>query len=1167
MAGHAPTLESMSSPDAQLGDRYDAVAGRVLLSGVQALVRLPVDQRRADAAARLRTAGFVTGYPGSPLAGYDLELSRHRDLLEEWGVVHQPGLNEELAATAIAGSQLAMLQPDRTVDGVSSYWYGKSPGLDRAGDAIRHGNLMGTGPTGGVLVLVGDDPQAKSSSVPSTSEPSLFALGLPILSPADPQDLLDLGLHGVALSRASGLWVGVRIPASVADASQSVVVDAERLTRRAPEREIDGVAFTHRVTAQLLGATLIELERSLYGARLEMARRYAALNELDRVTQRGPHDVVGVVAAGPAYLAVEHALRRVGLDERTLADAGVRLLKIAVPHPLNEALVREFARDLREVVVVEDKRGFLENLVKAALYGTANAPRVVGKHDEAGRDLIPPTGEVDPDALADVLAQRILAQRENAALRAWRERQRPPAGRPLPLVRGAYFCAGCPHSTAVRVPDGARVGSGSGCHGLAIQMDPRQVGTVVGRFQMGGEGAMWNGMSHFIDAEHFFQNLGDGTFAHSGSLALRASVASGVNITYKLLVNSAVAMTGGQPITGGRGLGDLTRLLLAEGVRRIIVTTVNPHDSRYAGLPDSVAVWERRRLIEAQRLLAVTPGVTVLIHDQECATEARRRRRRAGAEVRRHVVINPLVCDGCGECGALSNCLAVRPVDTPWGRRTEIHQESCTLDGTCLDAACPALLTVIAEPGHRRAPVRAVDPTRLVEPPSRRVPRDFSVRVTGVGGTGVVTVAQVLAWAAHLEGRAVRTMDQTGIAQKGGAVVSDLRVSDEAVTAPHRLGAGECDLYLGGELLVAADPKNLLAADPHRTLAVVSTSRVPTGRQVADPTIAYPDLDEIRARVDAVTRRDESRWLNAADLSRRLLGSDTFANVVLLGVAYQIGALALRATSIERALEVNGVAVNENVTAFRLGRLVVTDPGAPELTDDAGPAHGATSATDARARGEIVALVGAPVGSELEGLVSARVADLARYQDLAYARRYAGVVARVRRGEVRVRDDDDPLARTVAIQLHRLMAYKDEYEVAALLTDPAQRARLRDDYGSRVRVAYHLRPPLVRRLGRSRPLTIGSWSDSTLRALVHLRRLRGTALDPFGHDHVRQLERRVRDDYATQMIRLADELTAETYERALALAELADLLRGFDDVKTARHATYDRRRRELLASP
>jgi indolepyruvate ferredoxin oxidoreductase len=509
----------------------------------------------------------------------------------------------------------------------------------------------------------------------------------------------------------------------------------------------------------------------------------------------------------------------------------------------------------------------------------------------------------------------------------------------------------------------------------------------------------------------------------------------------------------------------------------------------------------------------------------------------------------------------------VRPVDTPWGRRTEIHQESCTLDGTCLDAACPALLTVIAEPGHRRAPVRAVDPTRLVEPPSRRVPRDFSVRVTGVGGTGVVTVAQVLAWAAHLEGRAVRTMDQTGIAQKGGAVVSDLRVSDEAVTAPHRLGAGECDLYLGGELLVAADPKNLLAADPHRTLAVVSTSRVPTGRQVADPTIAYPDLDEIRARVDAVTRRDESRWLDAADLSRRLLGSDTFANVVLLGVAYQIGALALRATSIERALEVNGVAVNENVTAFRLGRLVVTDPGAPELTDDAGPAHGATSATDARALGEIVALVGAPVGSELEGLVSARVADLARYQDLAYARRYAGVVARVRRGEVRVRDDDDPLARTVAIQLHRLMAYKDEYEVAALLTDPAQRARLRDDYGSRVRVAYHLRPPLVRRLGRSRPLTIGSWSDSTLRALVHLRRLRGTALDPFGHDHVRQLERRVRDDYATQMIRLADELTAETYERALALAELADLLRGFDDVKTARHATYDRRRRELLASP
>ena len=1155
----------MSFPDARLGDRYDAVHGRVLMSGVHALVRLPLDQRRADAAAGLRTAGYITGYPGSPLAGYDLELSRQRELLDTWGVVHQPGLNEELAATAIAGSQLALLQPDRTVDGVSSYWYGKSPGLDRAGDAIRHGNLMGTGPTGGVLVLVGDDPQAKSSSVPSTSEPTLFALGLPILSPADPQDLLDLGLHGVALSRASGLWVGVRIPASVADASQSVLVDADRLTRRAPEREIDGVAFTHRVTAQLLGATLIELERSLYGSRLEMARRYAALNGLDRVTAHGARDVVGIMAAGPAYRAVEHALRRAGLDERDLADAGVRLVKVAVPHPLNEVLVREFARDLHEVIVVEDKRGFLENLVKAALYGVTNAPRVVGKHDESGRELIPPTGEVDPDALADVLASRILAQRENAALRAWGERERPSASRPLPLVRGAYFCAGCPHSTAVRVPDGARVGSGSGCHGLAIQMDPRQVGTVVGRFQMGGEGAMWNGMSHFIDADHFFQNLGDGTFAHSGSLALRASVASGVNITYKILVNSAVAMTGGQPIAGGRGLGDLTRLLLAEGVRRIIVTTANPRDPRYAGLPDSVAVWERHRLIEAQRLLATTAGVTVVIHDQECATDARRRRRREGAEVRRHVVINPLVCDGCGECGALSNCLAVRPVDTPWGRRTQIHQESCALDGTCLDAACPAFLTVTAEPGRRHTTV-SIDPARLLDPPPPRVPRDFTVRVTGVGGTGVVTLAQVLAWAAHLEGRTVRTMDQTGIAQKGGAVVSDLRVHDEDVAAPHRLGAGECDLYLGGELLVAADPKNLLAADAGRTVAVVSTSRVPTGRQVADPTIAYPDLDDIRARVDATTRRDENRWLDASDLSRRLLGSDTFANVVLLGVAYQIGALALRAASIERALQVNGVAVDANITAFRLGRLSVAEPDAPELAGTTSPLT-ATWSAPASAVSEVVALVGASPGSELERLVTSRTADLARYQDLAYARRYAGVVARVRRGESRVRDDDDPLARAVAIQLHRLMAYKDEYEVAALLLDPAPRAQLHAAYGSRARVVYHLRPPLVRRLGRSRPLAVGSWGDTALRALVRLRRLRGTALDPFGHDRVRQLERRVRDDYAVQMIHLADELTAESYDRALALAELPDLLRGFDDVKTARHADYDRRRRELLTSP
>ncbi len=1134
------------------------------MTGVQALVRLPLDQRRGDAAAGLRTAGFITGYPGSPLAGYDLELARQRDLLAKWGVVHQPGLNEELAATAIAGSQLAMLQPDRTVDGVSSFWYGKSPGLDRAGDAIRHGNLMGTGPTGGVLVLVGDDPQAKSSSVPSTSEPTLFALGLPILSPADPQDLLDLGLHGVALSRASGLWVGVRVPASVADASQSVLVDAERFTRLTPDREIDGVEFTHRVTAQLLGATLIELERSLYGSRLEMARRYAALNGLDRVTHQGPHDVLGIVAAGPAYLAVEYALRRAGLDEGSLSDAGVRLLKIAMPHPLNDSLVREFARDLREIVVVEDKRGFLENLVKAALYGTTDAPIVVGKHDETGRHLIPPTGDVDPDALTDVLAARILAHREVAVLRAWGERTRPPAHRPLPLVRGAYFCAGCPHSTAVRVPDGARVGSGSGCHGLAIQMDSRQVGTVVGRFQMGGEGAMWNGMSHFISADHFFQNLGDGTFAHSGSLALRASVASGVNITYKILVNSAVAMTGGQPIAGGRGLGELTRLLLAEGVRRIIITTPNPRDSRYAHVADNVAVWERHRLIEAQRILAATPGVTVLIHDQECATEARRRRRREGVEVRRHVVINPLVCDGCGECGVLSNCLAVRPVDTPWGRRTEIHQESCTLDGTCLDASCPAFVTVTAESGYHHVAVRTIDPARFSEP-STLVPRDFTVRVTGVGGTGVVTLAQVVAWAAHLEGRTVRAMDQTGIAQKGGAVVSDLRVHDEDVVAPHRLGAGECDLYLGGELVVAADPKNLVAADAHRTVAVVSTSRVPTGRQIADSTIAYPDLDDIRERINARSRHEENRWVDAAALSRRLLGSDTYANVMLLGVAYQIGALALRATSIEQALELNGVAVDENITAFRLGRLVVAEPDAPEFTDSTGSSLRAAT-THAPEVSEIVALVGAAAGSELDQILTRRVADLARYQDLGYARRYAHVVARVRRGEARVRGGEGPLTRAVAIQLHRLMTYKDEYEVAALLVDSAFRTELRTTYGSRARVAYRLRPPLARRLGRERALTIGTWSDGALRSLARLRRLRGTVLDPFGHDRVRRLERRARDDYEAQMVHLADELTADTYDRAVELAELPDLVRGFDDVKVARYATYSHRRRELLTS-
>jgi len=1129
---------STTSHAATLVDRYEQTDGTVLMSGSHAIVRLLLDQRRVDRERGLDTAGFVTGYPGSPLAGLDLELARRRNILEHFDIVHRPGLNEELAATAIAGSQLSMLQPDHTRGGVFALWYGKAPGLDRAGDAMRHGNLMGTGPTGGVLVCVGDDPLAKSSSVPSTSEPTLYSLGMPILSPSDPQEILDLGLHGFQLSRSSGLWVGMRIAASSADASQSVDVDAQRTSSCFTPYESNGSPFVHRVSAHLLGAKLIELEESLYGDRIDAARHYGVVHQLNRVTHRGDNDVLGLVAAGPTYLALMHALQKIGLSEGDLAILGIRVFKVAMPFPMDTTVVRDFAQGLREILVVEDKRAFLELFVKEALFGMTNAPAVVGKHDQDGRTLLSTTGELDADAIAIVLAERIGRHRDCEAVGAFRTRTRPPRCTPLSVVRGAYFCSGCPHNTSVRLPSGAYVGSGSGCHGLAIQMDQRQVGTVVGRFQMGGEGAMWNGMSPFVATEHFFQNIGDGTLAHSGSLAIRAAVASGVNITFKVLVNSTVAMTGGQNVFGGRSLDDLVHLLQAEGVRRIIVTTDNRRSPRYAHLPTGVEVLDRSRLVDAEETLAATPGVTVLLHDQECAAELRRKRRRgllAAPAV--HVVVNTRVCEHCGDCGAKSNCLSVRSVDTAFGTKTQIHQESCNFDYSCLAGDCPALISVRSP---RRSKLKRdkfdVDVTHLPAPTPRFALDGFTARLSGIGGTGVLTAAQVVAMAAHLQGLYVRGMDQTGIAQKGGAVVSDLRISTQPVENVHRLGEEECDLFLGCDLLVAADPKVLAVASSARTFAVVSTSKVPTGRQVADSSIEFPDVDSMRGRIESRVLSSDAIWLDALALSHRHLGSDSYANVLLLGAAYQVGALVLEVGAIEEAIRLNGVDVDENLRAFRLGRTLAHD------------------------RALLGASVDDPIESTshmaLDDVVRIRVDDLRQYQDDAYARTYTELVTEVRAAEASLGVDDEPMSRAVAVQLHRLMTYKDEYEVARLHLDPSASASLKLQFGEGARVTYHLLPPFLERLGRSKKIDVSWGASAIFTSLRALKFLRGTTFDPFGHTASRRLDRQLRDDFIGLVRGLISDLTPANHQRSVETVNLASKIRGFGSVRALSIDSY-----------
>jgi indolepyruvate ferredoxin oxidoreductase len=1135
-----------------LDHRYLTEDGTVYLTGVQALVRVLLDRVRRDRRGERDTAVFVSGYEGSPLAGYDLELARRAGLLAEHDVVHRPAVNEELAATAVLGSQLAPGVGLRRYDGVVGVWYGKAPGLDRAGDALRHANFAGTDPGGGVVAFVGDDPGAKSSTVPSASEFALADLGMPVFAPADSQDLLDHGLHAVELSRASGLWTAMKVVTNVADAASTVTVRRDW----APP-EVPG-GYRHRPTSRLLGTDLAGLEQSLHQVRLPLALAYTRAAGLNEVRGR-PGDRIGVVAAGKSYLDLRQALDVLGLDDAALARYGVRLCKLGVIHPLEPEVVREFAAGLREIVVVEEKRGFVEAAVKQVLYGTAGAPVVSGKVDPDGATLFSALGELNPDTVAAGLARRLSAHGPCEPVEAWRARPRRTRV-DLPLVaRTPYFCSGCPHNSSTTAPPGTLAAGGTGCSTMTFFMDPERVGDIIGVTQMGGEGAQWIGMAPFVDADHFVQNVGDGTFHHSASLAVRAAVAAGVDITYKILHNSAVAMTGGQDAVGALPVAKIAALLLTEGAAKVIITSDDPKRVDRAGLPRGVEVRHRDRLASSQAELAAVRGVTVLIHDQECAA-ARRRRRRRGTEPTpaTRVFVNERLCEGCGDCGAKSNCLSVQPVDTEFGRKTAIHQSSCNLDYSCLAGRCPSFLTV--EPG-RVAP-RRIAAAPAVEPPAPApaVPADFTVRITGVGGAGVVTVAQILATAAVIDGRQVRTLDQTGLAQKGGAVVSDVKVSAAPVTRAAKLAAGECDLYLAADLLVATDPIHLAAADPAATVAVVSTSEVPTGQMVADVSARFPDAGGLRSTLDRACAR--TVFLDPRALALAFFDDDQFANLLQLGAAYQAGAIPLAQASIEHAVRLNGVAVERNLDAFNLGRQAVADPAAVHAALEAAtrlpdPAPVRPTGAAAAAR----AVVAVEAGTELARLLDRLVADLADYHNARYAGEFAELVERVRRFEGR----PGPLTEAVARNLHKLMAYKDEYEVARLSLSERLSADLEARFGTGARYRYQLQPPALRVLGVRRKIGLGRWFRGAFRILRALRRVRGTRLDVFGRTEVRRVERALVAEYR-ETVRTAMNAASPDDPLLLELFSLPDIVRGFDEVKLANVAEYREKRRQLLGS-
>lgn len=1146
----------------RLEDRYELRDGEIYLSGLQALVRIPLDQNRLDRRNGLNTATFISGYEGSPLGGFDLELLRRQKLLDQHNIVFKPSVNEELGANAVQGSQLASTVGPMTHDGVVGIWYGKAPGLDRATDALRHANLGGAAATGGVLVLVGDDSIAKSSTVPSSSETAMAEIGMTVLSPSDPQDVLDLGLHGIALSRFSGLWTGMKLATNVVDGASTAVVRTDQVNPVFPDRSIDGEPFQHTVTANFLQPTLAGLEKSLTTSRVELARRYAHANGLNRIIG-DPHARFGIVAAGASYLDVHQALSTLGITADDLDSSGIRILKLGMISPLEPRIVQEFARGLDEIVVVEEKRAFLELAIKDLLYGQPDAPAVYGKRGPSGQELLRADADLPPRVIAQAIAPRIVAHLPIDSVTSWlRESATPkqPARLLLPVVnRTPFFCSGCPHNRSTAVPAGSLVGAGIGCSALASFMPEERVGNVVGLCQMGGEGAAWIGMAPFVTHKHLVQNLGDGTFHHSASLAIRASVAASSNITYKLLYNGTVAMTGGQQAVGKMSVPEIVTGLLAEGVTRIVVTTEEPDRYRGVRLPRGVQVRHRDRLLETQEELAQVPGVTVLIHDQECATELRRKRKRKLAVApKERVFINERVCEGCGDCGTKSNCLSVQPTDTEFGRKTQIHQASCNKDFSCLDGDCPSFISVV--PGTKGAsvatgPLAADD---LPEPVLKVLAEDFNLRITGIGGTGVVTTAQIVSTAAVMAGLYVRSLDQLGMAQKGGAVVSDIKMSSAPFSGANKVGPGECDLYLGCDILVAANPVNLDVATPSRTIAVVSTTAVPTGSMVTDPTHAFPDVDETASRITERTRQHDNSYADVRSLVTALFGDDQYANIFLVGMAVQAGALPVDADFVEQAITLNGVAVEANLQAFRRGRQFVADP---QGLLGALPVHEERPAAPSAEAQRISGLVRTEGDTGLAELVLRRVGELIAYQDAGYATRYATVVERVRAREAAVGGPRYQISHAVARNLFKLMAYKDEYEVARLFLDPALERDLRQQFGADAKYAFRLHPPVLRAAGMKNKISLGSWSKPGFQALHAMRRVRGTRFDPFGRSQVRATERALIGEYVDALDAALLALTAQSAPTVLAVAELPDLVRGYEQVKMGNVARF----REELA--
>ena len=1142
--------------DVTLDDKFDLAKDRVFITGTQAVIRMLLMQRERDRLAGLNTAGFVSGYRGSPLGGLDQNLWRARKWLEASNVVFQPGLNEELAATAVWGSQQAEIRGDGRYDGVFGMWYGKGPGVDRSGDVFRHANMAGSSRHGGVLALMGDDHTAESSTVAHQSEFHFVDVMIPILNPAGVQEILDYGLYGYAMSRFCGTWVAFKCVKENIESTASVDGSLDRVKIVMPDD------FTMPPGGLNIRARdgVLDQEARLQDFKRDAMLAFVRANNLNRIVLSGGRNPkVGIITVGKSYLDVRQALDELGLDEVKANDMGLRLYKVACPWPLSQRELVDFARGLDLVIVVEEKRSLIEVQLREELYGTANQPLCIGKKDEAGSWLFPVKGALDPNDIAITIGERLLKYHNNDDLRGrvarLRQAQEVLAATSDVATRVPHFCSGCPHNSSTKVPEGMRAYAGIGCHYMVQWMDR----STDGFTQMGGEGANWIGEAPFSNRGHVFQNLGDGTYNHSGVLALRWSVDTKTNVTYKILYNDAVAMTGGQKHEGGLTVDMIARQVRAEGVERIALVTDEPHKyPKSIQWPSGMTIHHRDELDAVQRELAAMPGVTVMIYDQTCASEKRRRRKRGEfPDPDKRVIINDLVCEACGDCSVQSNCVAVQPVQTEFGRKRQIDQSNCNKDFSCVKGFCPSFVTVHGAKIKKAAPdIAAMDGTLFRPLPDPLIPaidRTFNVIVTGVGGTGVVTIGAILGMAAHLEGKGLGMIDMAGLAQKGGAVYSHVRLanSQDDIHAI-RVTAEAAHLVLGCDLVVTGTKKVLASVKKGQTALVVNTAEVMPGEFTRNADFSLPT--ERLKRAIASAAGEGAAFVDATAIATTLLGNAIAANMFTLGYAYQIGRVPLTGAAIEKAIALNGEAVTMNLAAFTWGRRAAAEPEVMARLIDG-----------LKAPGDEFKL-----SETLDEVIDRRVAFLTGYQSARYARRYRMLVERVRAVETKAVPGETALTDAVARSLFKLMAYKDEYEVARLYTDGHFERQVAAAFeGENLTYEFHLAPPLFARkdpvTGVPRKMSFGPWMLKAFQALAPLKILRGTPLDVFGYTHERRTERGLIRDCEALVREILEKLTPDNHAIAVGLANIPQKIRGFGHIKERNLKTAKAEEADLLA--